>query len=517
MAELALEMLNITKAFPGVIALDDVSFSCRAGEIHALVGENGAGKSTLMKILAGVYHPDKGEIRLTGSPVRLDTPADAQRMGIGIIYQEFNLMPWLNVAENILLGDLPKTRLGLVDWSRAYEEAQKALNRLGVTLDLRDRVIDLSVAQQQLVEIAKVLSVHTNLGVIIMDEPSAVLAGHELEQLFEVIHTLKEQGVTIVYISHRLDEVFQIAERVTVLRDGHVVGTDEVVNLKKPDLISMMVGRSLDETFPAGERKIGETFLEVKNLSSSKLGLKDINFNLREGEILGLAGLVGAGRSELAMALFGVAPVDSGQLWLHGQRISLGNPRKAIQLGTALIPENRKEQGLILSQSVRNNTSLVILDRLRDFLLINEKREYEVVRKQVEDMDIKTPSLEQEVGYLSGGNQQKVALSKWLCSAPKLIIMDEPTRGIDVGAKAEIYHLMHELAQKGTSIIMISSELPEIIGMSDRILVMSRGQIAGELSRDEATEEQILTLAVGETLVSPRSPDKRVALQGEAN
>ena len=517
MAEIALEMLNITKAFPGVVALDNVSFSCRNGEIHALVGENGAGKSTLMKILAGVYRPDEGEIRLRGNPVRLDTPGDAQRMGIGIIYQEFNLLPWLNVAENILLGHLPKTRLGLMDWPRAYEEAQKALDRLGVSLDLRDRVIDLSVAQQQLLEIAKVLSVHTHLSVIIMDEPSAVLAGHELEQLFEVIRTLREQGVTIVYISHRLDEVFQIAERVTVLRDGHVVGSDDVVNLTKPTLIRMMVGRALDETFPAAEKEIGETVLEVRNLSSSKLGLKDINFRLRRGEILGLAGLVGAGRSELAMALFGVAPVDSGELRLHGQRISLGNPRKTIQLGTALIPENRKEQGLILTQSVRNNTSLVILDRLSDFLLINEKREYEAVRKQVEDMDIKTPSLEQEVGYLSGGNQQKVALGKWLCSAPKLIIMDEPTRGIDVGAKTEIYHLMHELARKGTSIIMISSELPEIIGMSDRILVMSRGQIAGELSREEATEERILTLAIGETPVAHPSADKEVALEGEAN
>jgi ribose transport system ATP-binding protein len=513
MAEFALEMLNIMKAFPGVVALDNVTFSCRPGEIHALVGENGAGKSTLMKILAGVYHPDNGEIRLRGNPVHLETPGDAQKMGIGIIYQEFNLLPWLNVTENILLGGLPKTRFGLVDWPSAYGEAQRALDRLGISLDLRDRVIDLSVAQQQLVEIAKVLSVHEQLNVIIMDEPSAVLAGHELEQLFEVIRTLKAQGVTVVYISHRLDEVFEIAERVTVLRDGHVVGTDDVLNLSKPTLIRMMVGRTLDETFPAAQSKIGESFLHVKNLSSAKLGLKGISFSLRRGEILGLAGLVGAGRSELATALFGVAPVDSGEVRLEGRRIPLGNPRKAIQLGMALIPENRKEQGLILSQSVRNNTSLVILERLRDFLLINEQQEYDTVRKQVEDMDIKTPSLEQEVGYLSGGNQQKVALGKWLCSEPKLIIMDEPTRGIDVGAKAEIYQLMHKLAQKGTGIIMISSELPEIIGMSDRILVMSRGQIVGELNRGEATEEAILTLAIGETLMAASDEGEKAALE----
>ena len=517
MAELALEMLNIRKAFPGVVALDGVSFSCRSGEIHALVGENGAGKSTLMKILAGVYHPDNGEIRLEGNTVRLATPREAQGMGIGIIYQEFNLLPWLSVVENVLLGDLPKKRFGLVDWSHAYEKAQRALDRLGICLDLRDRVIDLSVAQQQLVEIAKVLSLHSHLRIIIMDEPSAVLAGHELEQLFDVIRTLKQQGITVIYISHRLDEVFEIAERVTVLRDGLVVGTDEVANLDKSTLIRMMVGRTLDETFPHAEGEVGENLLEVKDLSSSELGLENISFGLGKGEILGVAGLVGAGRSELAMALFGVVPVEKGEVWLDGQHISLGNPRKTIQLGMALVPEDRKVQGLILSQSVRNNTSLVILDRLRDFVLIDEKREYETVRKQVADMDIRTPSLEQEVGYLSGGNQQKVALGKWLCSAPKLIIMDEPTRGIDVGAKAEIYQLMRALADKGTAIIMISSELPEIIGMSDRILVMSRGKIAGELSRTEATEERILTLAIGETLVEACDTDEEVGPEGKAN
>ncbi len=515
MTELALEMLNITKEFPGVIALDDVSFSCRAGEIHALVGENGAGKSTLMKILAGVYQPDKGEMRLRGTPVCFDTPGAAQKAGVGIIYQEFNLLPWLNVAENILLGNLPRTRLGFVNWSRAYETAHKALERLGVCMDLRQRVIDLSVAQQQLLEIAKVLSIHTHLSVIIMDEPSAVLAGHELEQLFDVIRTLKRQGVTIVYISHRLNEVFKIAERVTVLRDGRVVGTDDVANLNKSTLIGMMVGRTLDETFPVAEENIGERLLEVRNLSSSKLGLRDINFSLHKGEILGIAGLVGAKRSELVMALFGVVTVDSGQVWLDGRHIPLGNPRKAIRMGMALIPENRKEQGLILSQSVCHNISLVILERLRNFLLINEKREYEAVRKQVDDMAIKTPSLEQEVGYLSGGNQQKVVLGKWLSSAPKLTILDEPTRGIDVGSKIEIYQIIRNLAKKGTGVIMISSELQEIIGMSDRIIVMSRGRISGELHRPEATEEKILSLAVGGGLESVIAPEQQTAPGGQ--
>ena len=304
---------------------------------------------------------------------------------------------------------------------------------------------------------------------------------------------------------------------VTVLRDGNVVGTGDVKDMDKQMLIRMMVGRSLDETFPASKGKIGDPFLEVHDLSSSRLGLRDINFTLHKGEILGLAGLVGAGRSELATALFGVNPVDGGEVLMDGKRLPLGNPRKTIQLGMALVPENRKSQGLVLSQSVRNNTSLVILDRLRDFLLINNKRECEIVEKQISDMDIKTPSLEQEVGYLSGGNQQKVVLAKWLCSAPKLIIMDEPTRGIDVGAKAEIYQLMRALADKGTSIIMISSELPEVIGMSDRILVMSRGRIAGELAREEATEERILALAIGETLVAACDTEGEIALEGGGN
>lgn len=500
MAERALEMLNITKTFPGVVALEDVSFSCYGGEIHALVGENGAGKSTLMKILTGALHPDQGEIRLKGTRVRLNTPAEAQKMGIGIIYQEFNLLPWLTVAENILLGQLPKTRFGTVDWNCAYEEAESALGRLGVRLDLRTRVLDLSVAQQQVVEIAKVLALHTDLSIIIMDEPSAVLAGHELEQLFEVIRTLKDQGVTIVYISHRLDEVFEIADRVTVLRDGQFVGTGHVADMDKSTLIRMMVGRTLDETFPRGEGPIGKPLLEVRGLSSSQLGLHGITFSLHEGEILGLAGLVGAGRSELAMTLFGVGPADKGEVWFNKQQVPLGKPRETMRMGMALVPENRKEQGLVLSQSVRNNTSLVILDRLRRFLLIDEKQERRLVQQQIENLEIKTPGLGQQVGFLSGGNQQKVVLAKWLCSGPRLIIMDEPTRGIDVGTKAEIYQLMRALANKGTGIIMISSELTEIIGMSDRILVMSRGRIAGELSREEATEERILTLAVGETL-----------------
>ncbi len=498
MAELALEMRNITKTFPGVQALDHVSFSCRVGEIHALVGENGAGKSTLMKILAGALQPDpeSGEITLKGKRVDLTSPAEAQRLGVSIIYQEFNLLPWLSVAENILLGRLPRNAFGVVNWKRVYAEAQKPLDALGLSLDLRAPVIDLSVAQQQIVEIAKALSLQSDL--MIMDEPSAVLAGHELERLFELIRMLRSHGVTVIYISHRLDEVFEIADRATVLKDGQVMGTLDVRETDSTTLIRMMVGRTLDETFPTVANGKGEPALAVKNLSCSRLGLKDISFTLNRGEILGLAGLVGAGRSEMARALFGIEPIDSGEIWVNGKRAHIRNPQDAVGLGIGFVPEDRKTQGLVLSLSTRQNLTLSILDRLTNLGLLDERRERQVVQKAISDLAIKTPSPEQEVQYLSGGNQQKVVLAKWLTANPQVIILDEPTRGIDVGTKVEMYHLMRELARRGTGVIMISSELPEILGMSDRILVMSRGRIMGELNHAEATEERILKLAIGE-------------------
>ena len=498
----SLEMSGITKTFPGVIALDGVTFSCRPGEVHALVGENGAGKSTLMKVLAGVHPPDEGQTRINGQPVSLNTPAEAQQLGLAIIYQEFNLLPWLSATENILLGHLPKTRWGFIDWSRAHQMAQATLDRLGICLDLRQRVIDFSVAEQQLIEIAKALSLPVPPKVLIMDEPSAVLAGQELEQLFSVIKNLKEDGVTVIYISHRLEEVFEIADRVTVLRDGQVVGFDDVANLDKQSLISLMVGRSLDETFPPADSEMGSVLLELQNVSSKKLGLDNVSLSVRRGEILGLAGLVGAGRTALAQAVFGISPIEGGQVMLDGQPCDFGHPGKAICQGLALVPENRKDQGLVLGQSVRDNLSLVILDELKGRLFLDKNKEDKIVDRHVADMDIKTPSLEQEVGFLSGGNQQKVVLGKWLSTSPRLIILDEPTRGIDVGAKSEIYRLMRRLADEGTAIIMISSELQEIIGMSDRVLVMARGRVTGELSRNEATEEKIMTLAIGDAPVA---------------
>ncbi|MGD9138409.1 MAG: sugar ABC transporter ATP-binding protein [Desulfobacterales bacterium] len=498
----SLEMIGITKTFPGVKALDRVTFSCRSGEVHALVGENGAGKSTLMKVLAGVYQPDEGQTRINGQRVSLNTPAEAQQLGLATIYQEFNLLPWLSATENILLGRLPKTKWGTVDWSLARQLAQATVDRLGICLDLRKRVIDFSVAEQQLVEIAKALSLPVPPKVLIMDEPSAVLAGQELEQLFGVIKNLKVDGVTIIYISHRLEEVFEIADRVTVMRDGRVVGCDDVANLDKQSLIGLMVGRSLDETFPPAGSAMGPVLLELQNVSSKKLGLDNVSLSVRRGEILGLAGLVGAGRTALAQVIFGISSSDSGRVMLDGQPCDLGSPRKAIRQGLALVPENRKDQGLVLGQSVRDNCSLVILDELKGRLFLDKNKEDKIVSQHVADMDIKTPSLEQEVGFLSGGNQQKVVLGKWLSTSPQLIILDEPTRGIDVRAKSEIYKLMRRLADEGTAIVMISSELQEIIGMSDRVLVMARGRVTGELSRSEATEEKIMTLAIGDTPVA---------------
>lgn len=502
MAELALEMRNITKTFPGVRALDHVSFSSQAGEIHALVGENGAGKSTLMKILAGALLPDhdSGEIILRGKRAQLYTPADAQRLGIAIIYQEFNLLPWLSVAENILLGRLPRTRAGLVDWKRVNAQAQAALDRLGVSLDASTRVVDLSVAQQQIVEIAKALSLQSDL--LIMDEPSAVLAGHELERLFEIIRSLKNQGVTVIYISHRLDEVFEIADRATVLKDGQVMGTVNARETDKATLIRMMVGRTLDETFPSVGAVDHEPVLVVKQLTAPRAGLHDISFTLNRGEILGFAGLVGAGRTELARVLFGIAPYSAGEIRLNGQSVRLASPQHAVELGVGLVPEDRKTEGLVLSLSVRQNVTLPLLGRLTRWGMVDDRRERAVLDKVVRDLAIKTPNVEQEVQYLSGGNQQKVVLAKWLSVKPQVIILDEPTRGIDVGTKVEMYHLMRQLAQQGTAIIMISSELEEILGMSDRIVIMARGRIVGELSHADATEEKILTLAIGESLAA---------------
>ena len=491
----ALQMKGIIKTYPGVRALDDVDFEVAKGEVHALVGENGAGKSTLMKILAGAQPMDSGEIIIDGKPVHITTPQKAMELGVGIIYQEFNLVPYLNAAENIFLGREPKAKVpGFVNFSAMYAEAQQVIDQLGVKLNVRTPVNRLSVAQQQMVEIAKATS--RNSTIIAMDEPSSTLTEHELESLFELIRSLKEKGVSIIYISHRLEEIFQIADRVTVLRDGHLVGMKPVSETDRDDIIHMMVGRELKEKIPKEAAEHGAPALTVKGLTRNGV-LEDINFTVRQGEVLGIAGLVGAGRTELARAIFGADPIDAGEIWLNGSKVNIRSPRDAIRMGIGLVTEDRKELGLILGMVVRENISMANLDALTKLGFVNRREEKKVAVKYIEDLLIKTPSCEQEVQNLSGGNQQKVVLAKWLFTQSKVLIFDEPTRGIDVGAKTEIYNLMNRLAANGAAIIMISSELLEVLGMSDRILVMHEGRITGEVSREDATQEKIMHLATG--------------------
>lgn len=497
MTDYALELENISKTFPGVRALDNVSFRCTVGEIHALVGENGAGKSTLINIVAGVMPPDpgSGSMRVFGKEAKFRSPAEAQREGIGVIYQEFNLLPWLSVAENILLSQLPVNRLKLVDRKKMIASAREPMASLGMPIDPTLKVIDLSVAEQQVVEIAKALSLKARI--MIMDEPSAVLAGHELENLFNVLRALRDQGITVVYISHRLEEIFEIADRATVLKDGKVMGTLTIKEADKSTLIRMMIGRSLEDTFPASRNSAGEPVLVCRNLNAGKK-VRDVSLNLHRGEILGVAGLVGSGQTELARTIFGIDRIDSGVMIVDGKKIKNLDPQKAVDLGIGLVPEDRKTQGLVLSLSIRKNMTLPIIKTLTRLGLIERRQETNIVEQHVAALEIKAASYDQEVNSLSGGNQQKVVLAKWLGTHPKVIILDEPTRGIDVGTKMEMYHIMRGLAEKGTGILMISSELLEILGMSDRILVMRDGAIAGVLGKEEATEESVLRLAIGE-------------------
>ena len=488
-----LELQEITKTFPGVIALDKVSFDVRPGEVHALVGENGAGKSTLIKIIAGAHQPNGGTMVFDGKPAVLTNPRQATEMGISVIYQETSLYPELTVAENIYIGRYPRRRFGSIDWPTMYDDADKIFDTLEVEADVRRKVSRLTVGNRQRVEIAKALS--QDAKVLIMDEPTAALTAHDVETLFRIVRRLREQGVGIIYISHRLEEVFELADRVTVLRDGKFVGTMDVADATNETLISMMVGRSLDNLFPKSDVVIGEPVLEVENLSSDGY-IDDINFTLHRGEILGLSGLVGSGRSDLAQVLFGIHPVDSGEIRLKGKKATIRSPQHAMKQGIAYVPEDRQNQGLVLPMSVEQNISLATLMDLTKYGFVRVRQEEVVAEKSVEMLSIRTPSIFQQVENLSGGNQQKVVLAKWLLSRPDVLILDEPTRGIDVGAKAEIHRLMSELASQGISIIMISSELPEILGMSDRILVMRLGRLVAEFDRDEATQEKIIEQAI---------------------
>ncbi len=480
---------GIGKSFPGVRALDRVSFDVRAGEVHALLGENGAGKSTLIKIISGVHRPDEGELAVDGRTVWFDNPQEAQRAGIATIYQELLLFPDLSVAENIFLGHPPRGRLKGIDWRAMRQQARDLLGSLAIhDLDVEATVGSLSVGNRQRVEIAKALS--QNARVLIMDEPTAALTEHDVERLFSIVRMLRERGVAIIYISHRLEEVFLLADRVTVLRDGGHVATKPVSETGHVALISMMVGRRIDAMFPKLPATLGDPVLEVRNLRRPPV-TNGVSLTVRAGEIVGLAGLVGSGRSELAQAIFGITPAEGGEILIDGKTTAIKSPGRAKALGIAYVPEDRGTQGLVRPMSLAQNVSMAVLNRLFRGAFINGRTEAALAERSVDQFSIRTSGVDQIVSKLSGGNQQKVVLGKWLAAQPKLLIMDEPTRGIDVGAKSEIHRLMSELAQQGLAILMISSELPEVLGMSDRILVMREGRIVAGFARDAASQEAI--------------------------
>ncbi|MEW9666658.1 sugar ABC transporter ATP-binding protein [Escherichia coli] len=495
MSETFLQMKHITKRFPGVLALNDVQFSLRRGEVHALLGENGAGKSTLMKILSGVYQPDEGEIIFEDKPVSFSDPLSAQNVGITIIHQEFNLFPELTVEENIFIGrEFCKKNRWRLDEKQQRQATIEILQKLNLAIKPDTLVADLTVAQQQMVEIAKAISV--NARILIMDEPTAALTETEIESLFRVTRLLKEQGTGIVYISHRLEELALIADRATVMRDGQYISTVDYECVKISDLIAMMVGRDLGNIYPRREALQQRIpVLEVNGLTRKGV-LNDINFTLYRGEILGFAGLMGAGRTELARAIFGADSIDSGTLKLNGKETVIKDISDAIQQGISYLTEDRKKEGLALNLSVERNIMLGNYPEYSDrFGNVDSRRCQQTSEEQVKALRIKTPNLEQSALNLSGGNQQKIIIARWVCKDTDILIFDEPTRGIDVGAKLEIYELMNRLVAKGKSIIMISSELPEVLGMCDRILVMRSGRITGELSAKEATQEKIMQYA----------------------
>jgi ABC-type sugar transport system ATPase subunit len=488
-----LEMKNIDKRFGGVHALDQVSLSLRSGQVHALVGENGAGKSTLMKILIGLYKPDHGEIFFSGAKVDFKSVKDAQDCGISMIFQEFNQVRVMSVMENIFLGREPKTKSGAVDFRRMYDESKALLKELGVDLDPKIRIGDLTVAKHQLVEIVKAISL--NAKIIIMDEPTSALSRNEIEYLLSMVRTLRDQGKAIVYISHKMDEIFNVCDSVTVLRDGKFIFSGRVSEVSEKDLIRMMVDREINELFPKQESKIGSVLLEVKNLTV-KGKFRDVSFDLRKGEILGVAGLMGAGRTELMEAIMGARRPDSGEVRLHGNRIVNRIPGDAIRRGIAMVPEDRKKNGVFLKLNIKDNILMSSMDKCLRGPSINKKLEKKYFEEYKEKLEIKCSGSSQICHNLSGGNQQKVAVSRVLNADPEIIILDEPTRGIDVKTKSEIHRLMSALAGTGKAVLMVSSELPEILGMSDRILVLHEGVMTGIVNREEATADRIMELAV---------------------
>ncbi|RDY23704.1 ribose ABC transporter ATP-binding protein RbsA [Romboutsia maritimum] len=486
-----LQMKNIVKEFPGVKALDGVNLELYEGKVMALMGENGAGKSTLMKVLSGVYKKDKGEIYYKGQLTDIKGTKDAGQKGIAIIHQELNLLPDLTIGENIFLGREPKKGFG-IDYKKLYSDSDKLLKKLNVTTSSKELVENLSIAQQQMVEIAKALSLDAQI--IIMDEPTDALTDKETKSLFNVINELKNEGKAVVYISHRLKEIFEICDYITVLRDGKYVGSESIENLDEDKMIEMMVGRKLTEQFPRVKTEMGDVVLKVENLTNEYI--KDISFEVRSGEIVGISGLMGAGRSELAKTIYGHFKKTSGQIYKKGQLMENKSAKDGVGNRVAYVSEDRKGDGLILDLSVKENMSIASLNRISSFFKVDKNKELERVNSYIDRMSIKTPSINQLIRNLSGGNQQKIAIAKALMIHPDVLILDEPTRGVDVGAKKEIYDLINEFKSQGKAVIMISSEMPEILGLSDRILVLSQGRITGEFDIESATQEAILKCAV---------------------
>jgi ribose transport system ATP-binding protein len=487
----------ISKSFPGVRALSGVNLEVRPGEIHGLVGENGAGKSTLIKIVAGAYAPDEGEMRFADAPVRWSSPREAKLHGVHVVYQEFALFPQLSVAENIFVGQERRNRLGMVDHGQTRREARQLLQKLGVSLDVGASVSSLSVADQQMVEIARTMV--RNVKLLVLDEPTAVIAGREVAALFDLLRRLRESGVSVLFISHRLDEVFTICDRVTVLKDGRLVGTHDIADVTRERLISMMVGRDLGDLFPARQAAplTGETVLRTEGVAVGER-VRDISIELGAGEIVALAGMVGAGRSDLALGLFGAVPILQGAIHLNGRRFTSMTSARAISLGMGLVTEDRKSQGLAMLLDIAANITGPALSEVARHGLVDRRLEEEIAAREIERYRIASRGPRTKVAIMSGGNQQKVIVARWARICKRVLILDEPTRGIDVGAKAEIYRIIRELAASGVAILMISSELTEVIGMADRVIVMREGRVTGELAGPEATEESIMHLATSE-------------------
>ncbi|MDO5147099.1 MAG: sugar ABC transporter ATP-binding protein [Eubacteriales bacterium] len=496
MGQTILEMAGIKKSFSGIYALNGIDFTLSLGEVHALLGENGAGKSTLIKVLGGIYQPDAGKIKIDGKEVKITNVSSARNNGIGIIHQEIVLVPYLSVARNLFLGRELTTKFGTVDGAEMNRQASQMLSSLGVKIDANTLIEDLTIAQQQMIEIVKAVSF--NGKIIVMDEPTSSLSNEEVEQLFEIIVRLKKKKVSIIYISHRMEELFRISDRVTVIRDGVYVGTRKTEETTANELVSMMVGRTLDNFYARDFANIekSDVALEVKNLSGSNL-FKDVSFSLHKGEILGFSGLVGAGRSEIMETIFGARPIQEGSIYLHGKEVHFKSPMEAIKAGIAMVPEDRKKQGLVLGNSVAFNMVLSSLDFCMNGIAISENKRKKIVDHYTEKLRLKAASPSISAGSLSGGNQQKVVLGKWLSTKPDVLILDEPTRGVDVNAKFEIYSVINEMAKSGIAIIMVSSELPEIINMCDNVCVVRAGRLVKKLSKNQLSQEEIMKYAAG--------------------